>query len=200
VVGDLTPEQTVVFLDIMGIGVEDFVKYGTAEAIWPGSSPLSTKIKTEVGSLSVDDIALYLAAKDYDAATSFQYELKFEKLLERGHRFVLSLSTAIAIFVGTIIFHVSMRSHTVAYKTGMDLGYYFAGYYLFAFAVFIVLEYPIVRPSGILALLLWVIEFIMTATLMVQFWIFMNAVYAISYISCVDHNNASSEHFLGQEY
>jgi hypothetical protein len=39
VVGDLTPEQTVVFLDIMGIGVEDFVKYGTAEAIWPGSSP-----------------------------------------------------------------------------------------------------------------------------------------------------------------
>lgn len=70
-----------------------------------------------------------------------------------------------------------MRSHTVAYKTGMDLGYYFAGYYLFAFAVFIVLEYPIVRPSGILALLLWVIEFIMTATLMVQFWIFMNAVY-----------------------
>jgi hypothetical protein len=177
VVADLKPEQAVTFLDVMGIDVQDFIKYSMIEATWPGSSPISAKVYAEVGSRSVDDIPIYLADKNHELATSFQQELKFETLVGKAKPFLFSLSVAIALFVGVKLFHIVMRSKTVTSNTAMDLAYYFSGYYFGAYSLFIFLRYPVDQPTGLVALLLIITEISLICVLMVQFWIFMNTVY-----------------------
>jgi hypothetical protein len=174
---DLPSDKQARFWEIFHINSDELILHADEEMRLGNRSPLSGKIRNQVGSVELEQIIIYLANRDKPLATAFAESAKYAQLLRKMVAGIKAIYLSLLIVLSLVSFHFLASPIGVERSITINLGLFFAGYYLLIYSLFVLLRYEWGSPNRTYSFMF--LEACLAVGGLLQFALFINHVHRL---------------------